>query len=324
MSVLERTSTAAIQSTVRDEMGKLERNVIKPSFDELGLKVTQLSEQLTNHTHCPSRPLPEVKEEDSGLGDTLLLPASLSSAANLTFPAQSTSEPHTQHSTSHSQTKKSQIMRKRKKSSARELSLPTDRDSNETAGGVGPSQYPTEDSPSALYDVDLTQQSPSSSAHLLSQSLTRHHDQQQNDEQQKRGRGTARAGQPVASYSPPQGPRAKKKRQTGKLRPLTKTGTGQRGGLSSLRGRRRSQRLSKLPPQGHIGRDSSEDEAVAVVPSSVGGTADGAQGSVGGDALSDWLDCSVTRDCTETDKAALPPSTHTTHPVTAPPAAVSL
>lgn len=323
MSALERMSTAAAQSTIRDEMGRLERNVIKPSFDELGSKVTQLSEQLTNHTHCPSRLLSEVKEEDSGLGDTLLLPASHSSAAHLTCPAQSTSEPHTQHSASSSQTKRSQIMRKRKKSTARELSLSTDRESNEATEHTVPSQCSTGDRPSVPREVDLTQPSPSSSTHLLSQTLKRHHDQQQSDEHQKRARGSTRARQPAA-YSPPQGPRAKKKRPTGKLRPATKASPSQRRGLSSLRGKRRSQRLSKLPPQGTICRDSSEDDAVAVVPSSGPGLADDAQDSVGGDVLSDWLDCSITQGCAETDKAVLPPPTRATHPATVPSAAVSL
>ena len=283
VSTLERTHTATLQSSIAAEIARLGKTIIRPCLHEVELRVTQLSELVRSCSHGINqrKSLPEIKEEDSGLGDTLLESASYHSSTDIrpTPSAPASSMPvHTTHSvgsaTEGSQPQRTQIKRKRKSSCVARDHLSQSLSASRGGSSTGTealsqgrvelalSQASTEGL-STPCDIDLTQHSPSGCSQIISQNLQKL--QQQKQKQQKlqysaglsltdtqhakRGQKGANQAQPV---SPPRGPVAKKKRstaQTNKQKPGTTTTNMSRGRgrvVTTPKVKRRSQRLSKL------------------------------------------------------------------------------
>ena len=323
VSTLERTQATAIQSTLSNEMTRLEKSLLKPRLHDLGVQVSQLSEQLKSYSQ-----MPVVEEDNSGLGDTR------ERQHHTPTPCAATNNPHPGNrgmsAQDRSQPRRVQIKRKRKSSSATR-DTPSERLSDKSRGGhdhskpegsVGGeaesalSQSSTEDL-STPCDVDLTQHSPSGCSQIISQNVQKLKHYNTSTSQTVPQQMGMRQPQQATSISPSRGPGTKRKRVTGRVsrqRAISFTGTNhKRKVMATPRVMRRSQRLRKpflnatpvklAQEEKVVGKEYSRDEGEcvdhtratsmdrqsAVQGSNSSGGGDGSSGR-DCDVLEDWLD----------------------------------
>ena len=306
VSALERTHTSTLQSTLSNEMTKLENALLKPFLHEFKVQISQLSEQM-RHAHTSS--VPVIREEDSGLGGT-----QADCASHLSTPTAAPMHGHHNVGSNiqNSGSKGVQIKRKQKKSSVTNdnfsQSLSTNRGScskpehNNTRGVEVVSSQNSTEGLSTPCDIDLTQHSPSGCSQVISQSKHAH--------QLKPPHYTATSQtvpnqketvqpQKTANLSPSYVPVAKRKRPASRVNRQAVTGRGR--ATATPRAIRRSNRLRK-PTQKALPlelvtkkeADSSDEDVQNLKQNTVD-----MQSSVAvqcnsndrsGDVLDDWLD----------------------------------
>lgn len=300
VSALERTHTSTLQSTLSNEMTKLENALLQPFLHEFNVQVSQLSEQM-RHAHASL--VPVIREEDSGLGGT-----QADCTSYVSTPTAASMHGH--HNVGSN--KGVQIKRKQKKSTVTNdnfsQSLSTNRGScskpehNNTRGVDMVSSQNSTEGLSTPCDIDLTQHSPSGCSQVISQSKHPH--------QLKPPHYTATSQivpnqketaqpQTTANLSPSYVPVAKRKRPASRVSRQAVTSRGRT--TATPRATRRSNRLRK-PTQKALSpkvvtkkeADSSDEDVQSLKqntvdrPSSVAVQCNSNDRS--GDVLDDWLD----------------------------------
>ena len=276
-----------VEATLSAEMMQFKKTVIEPSFSQLESNLSRILEQLTSLNHYLSKP-----KEDSGLGDSLLLPASHDST-NCTVSSSGPLYPDLHCTTGITHCQKTQIKRKQKHSSAVTRSVNSTSTSVEERADVVLSQQLNGSGPPTPCDVDLTQQSPSLCTELICQSIQ----QQQQSLSQRLAAKRRKRAKPSPCSSPPCGPVAKKKQSpswVSKQRSPVGGDMSCKGAVlvASQRSKRRSQRNRKpILKYGVENRPPGESEVSQSEPNSPKtDSVQVLQCSGSGDVLNDWLD----------------------------------
>lgn len=326
VSILERTQSTTIQSTLSNEMMRLETSLLKPCLHDFRVQISQLSEQLKSYS---DHQMPVVKEDNSGLVDTQARQHHTSTpCATMDNLHRGNRDKGTTQG--RSQARKVEVKRKRKSSYAARDTLLMEFHQGKSrgdhfkpdgsVGGEALSQSSTENL-STPCDVDLTQHSPSGCSQIISQNVQKlKHCTTCTSTSQ-----TVPQQTPQASLSPSHGPAAKRKRATSRVSRQKNISTNhKRKVIATPKATRRSQRLGKLllhatpvkltQEEEVVGKGCSRDEGECVDHTrqkSVdkqstakcgngrdagdngdgdSGNGDGGDNGRSGDVLEDWLD----------------------------------